>query len=698
MDISQQSIMNLQGIGHQKAKVLREEINAVSWQDMIYYFPYRYIDRSKIIKICEIDREMPFIQIKGKILSYKYLWGKSSHRLIANFYDNTGTVELVWFRSLKCIPDLYKIETEYILFGKPTHFRNRISIIHPELELKNKFYEGEIGIQGQYHTTKKMKNVLLHSRAIKQIIVQILRNIKTPLSETLNKEIIDEYHLISLDKAIRNIHFPKSNDLLQQAKYRLKFEELFYLQLRILSVVKYREKHLDGFCFKKVGDYFNNFYKKNLPFELTNAQKRVIREIRRDTNTGKQMNRLLQGDVGSGKTLVALLSILLAIDNGFQGTIMVPTEILAEQHYKTISLFVEGLGIELALLTGSTKEKIREKILPKVKSGEIQLLIGTHTLIEDTVEFGNLGLIVVDEQHRFGVIQRANLWNKNIVPPHVLIMTATPIPRTLAMTVYGDLNVSIIDELPPGRMPVKTYHIYDEERYKVYKLICKQVQIGKQIYIVFPLIEKSEKTDLKNLKEGFNTIKEIFPEYNICMVHGKMKPEEKNKEMQKFVSGITQIMIATTTIEAGINVPNASMIIIENAERFGLSQLHQLRGRVGRGTEQSLCILITRYKLSENARKRLAIITETNDGFIISEKDLKLRGPGNINGTQQSGFTFNLKIADLSQDGQILNSAFNLANKILNSDTTLDKSQNILLKQQLHKRNVKHPTKLFTIS
>ncbi|MDR2520706.1 MAG: ATP-dependent DNA helicase RecG [Bacteroidales bacterium OttesenSCG-928-I14] len=696
MEINHIKITHLHGIGSQKAEILRREINVISLKDMIYYFPYKYIDRSKIFKISDIKNKTTYIQLKGKILHYKYEGKGNSKRLTAVFNDNTGNIKLIWFKKFSHIPYLYKIGIEYILFGKQNLFKKQITIIHPKLELKNKFHEKKLGIHGQYNTTKKMKKVTLHSHAIKQIIIQILDS--TKIQETLNNEIINDYNLINLDEAIRNIHFPKSNDLLEKAKYRLKFEELFYLQLNILSVTKNREKHLSGFFFKKVGNYFNNFYKKNLPFELTNAQKKVIREIRHDTNKGKQMNRLLQGDVGSGKTLVALLSILLAIDNGFQGSIMVPTEILALQHYESISHLVKNLNIKVALLTGSTKRKNREEILQKLKNGEIQILIGTHTLIEDKVKFGNLGLVVIDEQHRFGVIQRSKLWDKNKISPHILVMTATPIPRTLAMTIYGDLNISIIDELPYGRKPVKTFHIYEKKKHELYNFIRKQLQIGKQIYIVYPIIENSEKIDLNNVKEGFNTIKNIFPEYNICMIHGKMKQEEKNTEIKKFISGSTQIMVATSVIEVGINIPNASIIIIENADRFGLSQLHQLRGRVGRSSEQSLCFLVTPSKLSNNAYKRLNVITKINNGFVIAEEDLKLRGSGSIDGTKQSGYILHMKIANLSQDEQILIRARNLAIKILNSDPTLENPQNILLKQQLDQQNLKYQTELARIS
>ncbi|WP_407637766.1 ATP-dependent DNA helicase RecG [Candidatus Azobacteroides pseudotrichonymphae] len=542
-------------------------------------------------------------------------------------------------------------------------------------------------MQGVYRTTAKMKKALLDSSVINQMIKQILENTKEPLWETLPEGIIDKYQLISLDEAIRNIHFPKSNDLLQQAQYRLKFEELFYLQLSILSIAKHRETHIDGFRCKETGENFY-FLKDHLPFELTYAQKRVGNEIWQDMSSGKQMNRLLQGDVGSGKTLIALFSILIATDNGFQGTIMAPTEVLAMQHYETINRLMKGSAVKVALLTGSTNNKLREDMLPKVKSGDIQILIGTHSLIEDKVEFKKLGLVVVDEQHRFGVTQRAKLWDKNTTPPHVLVMTATPIPRTLAMTIYGDLDVSIIDELPPGRQPVNTYHRHNEQRDKIYEYVRKEVQKGKQVYIVYPLIEYNEKIDLTNLQDGFQAVSKVFPEYNICMVHGQMKPEEKKQEMQKFISGETQIMTSTTVIEVGIDVRNASVMIIKNAERFGLSQLHQLRGRVGRSTEQAVCILMTNHELSEDARKRITIMTNFNNGFIIAEEDLKLRGPGSLNGIKQSGFDSNLKIARLSQDGDILDYTRNLARRILDDDPNLEKPQNILLKQHLNRWNI----------
>lgn len=697
-DLSIQNIMYLPGVGPKKAEILKKELKVLSWEDLLYYFPYKYIDRSRIFKINEIDGNMPYIQLRGKIRNYEILGEGRRSRLIATFYDETGSMELVWFQGLKTIPKMYKPGTTFILFGKPSFFNHQINIVHPELDTEDKVLKGIIGVQGQYNTTEKMKNAFLHSRAIQNMIATILDLQKTPIPETLSQEIIDKAHLISLDQALRNIHFPSSAEMLRQAEFRLKFEELFYLQLNILRVTKYREKRLGGFSFSKVGNYFNNFYYENLPYELTNAQKRVVKEIRQDTNNGKQMNRLLQGDVGSGKTLVALLAMLIALDNGYQAALMAPTEILATQHYETLSEFLDGLNINIKLLTGSTKKKAREKILPAVKNGEIQILVGTHALLEATVDFANLGIVIIDEQHRFGVAQRARLWKKNDVTPHVLVMTATPIPRTLAMTLYGDLDVSIIDELPPGRKPIKTMHIYSAKRNNLYQSVRKQLQEGRQVYIVYPLIEESESLDLKNLTHGFEVTKEIFPEYQVSMVHGKMKPAEKEAEMQRFVAGETRIMVATTVIEVGVNVPNASVMIIENAERFGLSQLHQLRGRVGRGADQSYCILLTEYELSENTRRRIAIMTETNDGFIIAEEDLKLRGPGDIDGTQQSGIAFNLKIANLVHDGQILSLARDLSLEILEKDPLLQNPLNHLLDNQLKKLNHQHQMAWFMIS
>ena len=679
--------MYLPGVGPKKAEILGKEIQIYSWEDMLYYFPYKYIDRSKVFKIREIDGNMPYIQLRGKIRKYEPIGEGRARRLVAIFYDDTGSIELVWFKGLKSIPNMYKIGEEYILFGKPNIFGGKINVAHPELEKGDSVLAGQIGVQGQYSTTERMKDAFLHSHALQKIISLIFKNYQGVISETLNSKIITRANLIDLDTALRNIHFPQSPALLRSAQYRLKFEELFYVQLNILRVTKYRQQRLGGLIFNQIGDFFNNFYKQNLPFELTNAQKRVIKEIRQDVCTGRQMNRLLQGDVGSGKTLVALMCMLMALDNGYQAALMAPTEILATQHYETIKELVFGLDIDVKLLTGSTKKKARQILLPDVQSGKVQILIGTHALIEDTVNFSNLGLVVVDEQHRFGVAQRARLWKKNNIPPHVLVMTATPIPRTLAMTLYGDLDVSVIDELPPGRKPVKTVHMYSGKRINLYESVRKQLKEGRQVYIVYPLIEESEKSDLKNLTEGFEHTKEIFPEYTVCMVHGRMKPAEKDAEMQKFISGDAQIMVATTVIEVGVNVPNASVMIIESAERFGLSQLHQLRGRVGRGADQSFCILLTRYELSEVTRKRLAIMTETNDGFVIAEEDLKLRGPGDIDGTQQSGVAFDLKIANLAKDGQILSLARDIAKEILEDDPLLQKSENLILEHQLKKIN-----------
>ncbi len=696
-DISTQNIMYLPGVGPKKAELLGKELNIFSWEDMLYYFPYKYVDRSRIYTIREVDGNMPYIQLKGKIEGFETIGVGRSRRVKAWFNDGTGRIELVWFKGLKAIPNLYKEGVEYILFGKPSLFGSRINVAHPELDVAENFNPGEAGLQAHYNTTEKMKNHFLHSKALLKIISIIFENIQGKITETLPLEIKKRARLTDLDTALRDIHFPRSPSLLRDAQYRLKFEELFYVQLNILRVTRYRQHKNGGFIFDRVGNYFNTFYNNNLPFELTGAQKKVIREIRRDLGKGLQMNRLLQGDVGSGKTLVALMSMLIALDNGFQAALMAPTEILATQHFETIKELLSGLNIEVELLTGSTKKKERENILPNLKQGKIQLLIGTHALLEPGVEFENLGLVVIDEQHRFGVAQRAKMWEKNNIPPHVLVMTATPIPRTLAMTLYGDLDVSVIDELPPGRKPVKTIHMYSGKRSFLYDSVRKQLREGRQVYVVYPLIEESEKSDFKNLMEGFENTKEIFPEYNVCMVHGKMKPVEKDEEMKRFVSGEAQIMVATTVIEVGVNVPNASVMIIESAERFGLSQLHQLRGRVGRGADQSFCILITDYELAENTRRRLEIMTETNDGFIIAEEDLKLRGPGDIDGTLQSGTAFNLKIADITRDGQILTFAREIAMEILEKDPMLEKPEHRLFVQQLQKK-AKEQVNWFMIS
>ena len=684
-DLSTRDIKFLPGVGPKKAELFNKELKIFSFEDLLYYFPYKYIDRSRTYKIKEIDGNMPYIQLRGEILNFETQGEGKGRRLIARFSDGTGIIELVWFKGIKFIIEKYKPGIEYTLFGKPTRFGSKFNIAHPEIDPIDDIIDKAPGLQAYYSTTEKMKSHFLNSKAIQKIMYNLWKSINGPLPETLPAQVIARSQVIYLTEAIQNIHFPQSPDLLRKAQFRLKFEELFYLQLNILRFTRQRQKKLGGFRFDHIGNYFNNFYHQCLPFELTNAQKRVLREIRADLGSGKQMNRLLQGDVGSGKTLVALMSMLMAVDNGFQACLMAPTEILASQHYESISELVAPIGIHVELLTGSTRKKERERIHEGLLTGDVNLIIGTHALIEDTVLFSNLGLVVIDEQHRFGVEQRARLWKKNNQPPHILVMTATPIPRTLAMTVYGDLDVSVIDELPPGRKPIQTIHQYDNKRGALYASIRKQIEMGRQIYIVYPLIQESERSDLKNLEDGFKHIQEVFPEFKVCMVHGKMKPAEKDAEMQKFVSGEAHIMVATTVIEVGVNVPNASVMIIENAERFGLSQLHQLRGRVGRGADQSYCILMTSHKLSQETRKRLEIMVRTNDGFEISEADLQLRGPGDMEGTQQSGIAFDLKIANIAKDGQILQLARDIANKILDKDPELSLTENYVLNRQLQK-------------
>ena len=684
-DLSTRDIKFLPGVGPKKAELLNKELKIFSFEDLLYYFPYKYIDRSRTYKIKEIDGNMPYIQLRGEILNFETQGEGKGRRLIARFSDGTGIIELVWFKGIKFIIEKYKPGVEYTLFGKPTRFGSKFNIAHPEIDPIDDIIDKAPGLQAYYSTTEKMKSHFLNSKAIQKIIYNLWKSINGPLPETLPAQVIARSQVIYLTEAIQNIHFPQSPDLLRRAQFRLKFEELFYLQLNILRFTRQRQKKLGGFRFDHIGNYFNNFYHQCLPFELTNAQKRVLREIRADVGSGKQMNRLLQGDVGSGKTLVALMSMLMAVDNGFQACLMAPTEILASQHYESISELVAPIGIHVELLTGSTRKRERERIHEGLLTGDVNLIIGTHALIEDTVLFSNLGLVVIDEQHRFGVEQRARLWKKNNRPPHILVMTATPIPRTLAMTVYGDLDVSVIDELPPGRKPIQTIHQYDNKRGALYASIRKQIEMGRQIYIVYPLIQESERSDLKNLEDGFKHIQEVFPEFKVCMVHGKMKPAEKDAEMQKFVSGEAHIMVATTVIEVGVNVPNASVMIIENAERFGLSQLHQLRGRVGRGADQSYCTLDDFAQLSQETRKRLEIMVRTNDGFEISEADLQLRGPGDMEGTQQSGIAFDLKIANIAKDGQILQLARDIANEILDKDPELSLTENYVLNRQLQK-------------
>ena len=682
-DLASRDIKYLSGVGPQRASVLNKELNIYSLHDLLYYFPYKYVDRSRIYYIHEIDGTMPYIQLKGEILGFETIGEGRQRRLIAHFSDGTGIVDLVWFQGIKFLVGKYKVHQEYIVFGKPSVFNGRINIAHPDIDNASELKLSTMGLQPYYNTTEKMKRSSLNSHAIEKMMSAVVQQLREPLPETLSPAILAEHHLMPLTEALVNIHFPANPELLRKAQYRLKFEELFYVQLNILRYAKDRQRKYRGYVFETVGEIFNTFYAKNLPFELTGAQKRVLKEIRRDVGSGKQMNRLLQGDVGSGKTLVALMSMLIALDNGYQACMMAPTEILANQHFETIRELLYGMDIRVELLTGSVKGKKREAILTGLLTGDVRILIGTHAVIEDTVNFSSLGLVVIDEQHRFGVAQRARLWTKNAQPPHVLVMTATPIPRTLAMTLYGDLDVSVIDELPPGRKPIVTIHKYDAHRVSLYQSVHRQIAEGRQVYIVYPLIKESEKIDLKNLEEGYLHICEEFPDCKVCKVHGKMKAAEKDAQMQLFVSGEAQIMVATTVIEVGVNVPNASVMIIENAERFGLSQLHQLRGRVGRGAEQSYCILVTGYKLVEETRKRLEIMVRTNDGFEIAEADLKLRGPGDLEGTQQSGIAFDLKIADIARDGQLLQYVRNVAEEVVDADPTGIRPENEIMWRQL---------------
>lgn len=667
-DIKSFDIKYVPGIGPSRASILNKELNIYSLYDLLYYFPYKHIDRSRLYAIQDIDGNMPFIQLRGQILSFETIGEGRTRRLIAHFSDGTGVVDLVWFQGIKFMMNAYKVRQDYIVFGKPTVFNGRINIAHPDIDPANELVLTSMGLRPFYSTTERMKRSNLTSHVLEKLIHNGFDLLKDPIEETLSEQIISKHKLIGLDDALRMIHFPKNPDQLRKATYRMKFEELFFVQLNILRYARDRQQKYLGLRFDRVGEYFNTFYSQNLPFHLTNAQKRVIREIRKDTGSGRQMNRLLQGDVGSGKTLVALMSMLIALDNGYQACIIAPTEILAAQHYETITKLLFGMNIQTELLMGSVKGKKREQILQDLLTGEVKILIGTHAILEDTVSFSKLGFVVIDEQHRFGVAQRARMWTKNACPPHVLVMTATPIPRTLAMTLYGDLDVSVIDELPPGRKPVKTIHTFDNHRDSLYKFVDEQIRLGRQVYIVYPLIKENEKLALKNLEDGYERICEAFPQYKVSKVHGKLKPSEKDREMQRFVFGETKIMVATTVIEVGVNVPNASVMVIENAERFGLSQLHQLRGRVGRGADQSYCVLVTSYKMSEDTRKRIEIMVQTNDGFEIAEADLKLRGPGDLEGTQQSGMAFDLRVADLAHDGQLLQYVRDVAQVFLDED------------------------------
>ena len=692
LDLSTRDIKYLPGVGPQRASLLAKELNIVSFKDLLYYFPYKYVDRSRIYTIREIDGNMPYIQLRGKFLSFETFGEGRQRRLVGHFSDGTGVMDAVWFQGLKFVMGKIKAGVEYIIFGKPTVFGGRINVAHPDVDEADELTVGNMGLQPYYNTTEKMKRMLINSHAVEKLMRNLFHAIqREPFEETLSPWMVESFHLMPLAEALYNIHFPQNPELLRKAQYRLKFEELFYVQLNILRYTKERRNKFRGLPFEHVGEIFNTFYSQNLPFQLTGAQKRVIKEMRRDMGSGRQMNRLLQGDVGSGKTLVALMTMLIALDNGYQSCMMAPTEILANQHYETICRFLAGMNVRVELLTGNVKGKRRETILKDLLTGDVKILIGTHAVIEDTVNFSSLGLVVIDEQHRFGVVQRAKLWSKNIYPPHVLVMTATPIPRTLAMTLYGDLDVSVIDELPPGRKPIQTVHQFDNRRASLYAFIRKQIEAGRQVYIVYPLIQENEKMDIKNLEDGYTNICEEFPEYRVSKVHGKMKPAEKDAEMQRFLAKQTQIMVATTVIEVGVNVPNASVMVIENAERFGLSQLHQLRGRVGRGADQSYCILVTGYKLSEETRKRISIMVETNDGFEIAEADLKLRGPGDLEGTQQSGVAFDLKIADIARDGQLLQYVRDIAERLLDEDPQCENPKNQVVWQQLkelRKKNV----------
>jgi ATP-dependent DNA helicase RecG len=690
-----QDIKYLQGVGPTRADLLNKELGIHTVGDLLTYYPYKYVDKTHIYKIRDIDASMPYVQVMGQILSADVVGEGRARRLVARLVDDTGAIELVWFQGIKYALKNYDFNVPYVVFGKPTVYGGRLNIAHPEIEKidPSRPFDGESRNRfvPSYNTSEKMKRSGLNSGAMTKLTGRLFELFDSPFPETLNRYLVEHYHLISYDEAIRNIHFPQSAELLRKAQVRLKFEELFYVQLNILRYARDRMRKYRGIVFPRIGDSFNDFYHNHLPFELTGAQKRVLREIRKDMGSGRQMNRLLQGDVGSGKTLVALMSALIAIDNHCQACIMAPTEILAEQHLQTLRQFLGDMPIRVELLTGSVKGKKRETILNDLKNGSIHILVGTHAVIEDNVVFMHLGLAIIDEQHRFGVAQRAKMWQKNCVPPHVLVMTATPIPRTLAMTLYGDLDVSVIDELPPGRKPIYTVHMFDSYREQIYRKVRMEMEQGRQVYIVYPLIQESEKMDLKNLEDGYVQVCRHFPDYKVGKIHGKMKPAEKDAEMQRFANGETRILVATTVIEVGVNVPNASVMVIENAERFGLSQLHQLRGRVGRGADQSYCILVTNYEIGIETRKRIQIMVDSTDGFEIAEADLRLRGPGDLEGTQQSGMAFDLKIANLGTDGQILTLAREAATTILDNDPDERNPENDILwrrLQELRRTNI----------
>ena len=692
LNILDQDVMYLPGVGPKKKEILSKELGIQTWRDLLEHYPYKYVDRSRIYRISEISGDMPFVQIRGRMLGYdEYAMGARKKRIVGHFSDGHGVVDLVWFQGAQYIYKNYPIGKELIVFGRPTIYGGRYQFAHPDIDDASQLQLSDMGMQPYYMTTERMKKAGINSRAMEKMTKTLVTKLPETLPETLPPYITGPLHLISRLEALRQIHYPHNAREMQQARYRLKFEELFYVQLNILRYASDHRRKYRGYIFSRAGAQLNDFYRNHLPFDLTNAQKRVVREIRDDMASGRQMNRLLQGDVGSGKTLVALMAMLIAIGNGYQACIMAPTEILAEQHLATIRQMLGDMDIHVELLTGVVKGRRRADILDRLSKGEIDILVGTHAVIEDAVVFARLGLAVVDEQHRFGVAQRARLWAKSEMPPHILVMTATPIPRTLAMTLYGDLDVSVIDELPPGRKPIQTIHKYDTQTTSLYQGIRQQIDSGRQVYIVYPLIEESEKSDLKNLEDGFEAMREIFPQYRLSKVHGRMKPKDKDAEMQRFASGETQILVATTVIEVGVNVPNASVMVILDAQRFGLSQLHQLRGRVGRGAEQSYCILVTTFKLSEETRKRIDIMCETNDGFRIAEADLKLRGPGDLEGTQQSGIAFDLKIADIARDGQIVQLAREQAQAIIDRDPECSSNEYKMLwdrLKELRKSNV----------
>lgn len=681
------NIKFLPGVGPQRVELLRKELDIEDFDDLIHFYPYKYIDRSRFYLIREINSDQTFVQIKGHFISFATEGAGKASRLKGQFSDGYDVIDVVWFSGLNYVRNSIKTGVEYVLFGKPNVFNHSYNFTHPELEPLAKYQaHAHSGLEPYYNTTGKMKTSRLTSKAMKSIMegaVKIVKEYK--ITERLPIDLLQRNHLMNLTDSIVNIHFPANIDSVNRARERLKFEELFYLQLMLQRQCLQRESQSQGFVMRGVGNYFNTFYFRHLPFALTGAQKRVVREIFEDMRCGRQMNRLLQGDVGSGKTLVALMCCLIAADNGYQSCIMAPTEVLANQHLESLVGMTSGLGVNIRLLTGSTTKKQREVIHSELMDGSLHILVGTHALIEDNVVFRNLGLAIIDEQHRFGVAQRAKLWTKNTLPPHVLVMTATPIPRTLAMTVYGDLRVSVIDEMPPGRKPVQTFHRFIENKREIYSFVFKQIQTGRQVYFVFPLIDENEKLDLASLEAGYEEICEVFYQYKVCMVHGRMTSALKDQNMSLFASGQAQIMVATTVIEVGVNVPNASVMVIENAERFGLSQLHQLRGRVGRGADQSFCILLTGYKLSKDTKKRMDIMVQTNDGFQIADADLQLRGPGDMEGTQQSGIPFELKIANLATDGALIERARNEAMAILNDDPELTAPQNRIYADNLKK-------------